>query len=410
MTPPTRRVALAAAGDYLPGTIELALARAMEEMGGMEAFVHPGQRVLIKPNMLAGKSPDKAVTTHPEVVRAVIRMVQAAGGIVAVGDSPGVGTPQQVARRCGIMDVIEETGADFAPFSDSVRMGPVGRTFRQLELARDILEADLIINMPKLKTHGMMGLTCGVKNLFGAVVGMRKPALHLQAGTDKSLFALMLLELAEHVRPALTIVDAIVGMEGNGPGSGDPIAIGALLAGNDPLAVDSVATCLVGMTAGDVWTQRVAQQTRRLGSRLADIELRGDSLEQLSIPGIRPAQSADMAWGLPAWLHAPLQRSLSARPYADKQRCRQCGLCVEHCPPQAMQLTAGRLRIDYRRCIYCFCCQELCPYGALLTRQGLLLHLTRWLGERKRSGLFPGGRRPRPYGRTDEKIDSDQGE
>ncbi|ABA87879.1 DUF362 iron-sulfur cluster-binding domain protein [Syntrophotalea carbinolica DSM 2380] len=383
----TLPVALAAAGDYQRDTVEQALARVMAELGGMNAFVRPGQKVLIKPNMLAGKSHDKAVTTHPEVVRAVIRMVQEAGGSVSVGDSPGVGTPAEVARRCGIMQVIEETGARFAPFVESVRVGPVGRTFRQLELARDILDADVIINIPKLKTHGMMGLTCGVKNLFGAVVGMRKPALHLQAGADKGLFALMLLELAEHIRPTLTIVDAIVGMEGNGPGSGDPITMGALLAGTNALAVDSVAINLVGMTAADVWTQRLAQQTQRYGSRLEDIALRGDALQDLALPRICAAHSADMVWGIPTWLQAPLQRALSSRPYADPQLCRHCGLCVKHCPPQAMVLKHGRLHIDYRRCIHCFCCQELCPYGALLTRQGWLLRLTRRLGERKRRHL-----------------------
>ena len=381
----TPRVALAAATNYHRAVVEQALDSLMRELGGMTAFVQPGKKVLIKPNMLAGKTPDKAVTTHPEVVRAVIRMAQAAGGIVSVGDSPGIGTPEEVARHCGIMEVIEDTGATFAPFCDSVRIGPVGRTFRQLELAQDILDADIIINLPKLKTHGMMGLTCGVKNLFGAVVGMRKPALHLQAGADKSLFALMLLELADHIRPALTIVDAIIGMEGNGPGSGDPVPIGALLAGTDVVAVDSVATRLVGMTAADVWTQRLAQQTQRRGSRLADVELLGAPLDHLAVPRIRPAQSADMVWGLPQWLHSPLRRSLSARPYADHHRCRQCGLCVKHCPPQAMRLTHGRLHIDYRRCIECFCCQELCPYGALMTRQGLLLRLTRWVSERKKS-------------------------
>ena len=381
----TPRVALVAAAEYQRTAVEQAVERLMRELGGMAAFVQPGQRVLIKPNMLAGKAPDRAVTTHPEVVRAVIRMAQAAGGIVSVGDSPGIGTPEDVARHCGIMEVIEDTGATFAPFCDSVRVGPVGRSFRQLELAQDILDAEVIINLPKLKTHGMMGLTCGVKNLFGAVVGMRKPALHLQAGADKNLFALMLLELADHIRPALTIVDAIVGMEGNGPGSGDPVAIGALLAGTDTVAVDSVATRLVGMTAADVWTQRLAQQIQRRGSQLADIELLGDPIEHLAVPRIRPAQSADMVWGLPRWLHPPLRRSLSARPYADHHLCRQCGLCVKHCPPQAMHLAHGRLHIDYRRCIECFCCQELCPYGALMTRQGLLLRITRWISERKKS-------------------------
>ena len=226
----TKRVSLLAAARYDRPEVEDALERLLAPLGGIGAFVRPGQKVLLKPNLLAGRPPERAVTTHPEIVRGMIRLVQKAGGHVAVGDSPGVGSPLQVARRSGILAVVEETGAEFAPFTESVRVRPSGAVFQELEVARDLLEADVVINLPKLKTHQMMGLTCGVKNLFGAVVGMRKPRLHLQAGTDKSFFALMLLELAEFLRPALTVVDAITAMEGNGPGSGDPVALSALTA------------------------------------------------------------------------------------------------------------------------------------------------------------------------------------
>ena len=177
--------------------------------------------MLIKPNLLAGKHPDRAVTTHPEIVRQVILLVQGAGGKVSVGDSPGLGKPANVARKCGILDVIEETGARFAPFEESVPISLRTGTFHHLEVAREALDADVIINLPKLKTHQMMGYTGAVKNLFGLVVGMRKARLHLQAGTDKAFFALMLLELAERFKPAFSIMDAVVGMEGNGPGNGD---------------------------------------------------------------------------------------------------------------------------------------------------------------------------------------------
>ncbi len=371
------RVNLTRCDSYRPNEVEQALERLLAPEGGLASLVRPGQRVLIKPNMLAGKEPDRAVTTHPEIVRAVIRMVQQAGGRAAVGDSPGVGSPLQVARRCGILAVIEETGAEFAPFSESVSVRPRGSTFHQLEIARDILDADLVINLPKLKTHQMMGLTCGVKNLFGAVVGMRKPRLHLQAGEDKAFFALMLLELAEHIAPALTIADAITGMEGDGPGSGDPIHIGALLASSSPLALDTVACALVGMDPQDVWTQQVAVASGRQGSRLEQIQLSGTPLRELRCATFRPAKTTDVNFGLPRWLRGPLKSSLSARPQVDAERCALCGLCVKHCPPQVMQITDGRLRIDYQRCIGCFCCQELCPHGALTTRQGLLLRLGR---------------------------------
>jgi len=368
--------------SYQRAEVEKALKLLLAPAGGMAAFVSPGQRVLLKPNMLAAKEAGLAVTTHPEIVRAVIRLAQKAGGKVAVGDSPGVGSPRHVARRCGILAVIEETGAEFAPFSESVSVRPQGSTFHQLEIARDILDAEVIINLPKLKTHQMMGLTCGVKNLFGAVVGMRKPRLHLQAGADKAFFALMLLELAEHIAPSLTIADAVTAMEGDGPGSGDPVHLGVLLASRSPLALDTVACELVGMRQQKVWTQRVAAASQRQGSQLNQIKLSGTPLEELRCAPFRPAKNTDVNFGLPNWLRAPLKQSLSARPQVNLQRCTLCGLCVKHCPPQIMSINKGRLHIDYRRCIGCFCCQELCPHGALQTRQGLLLRLGRFLQRR----------------------------
>jgi uncharacterized protein (DUF362 family)/Pyruvate/2-oxoacid:ferredoxin oxidoreductase delta subunit len=377
------RVALVSCPDYRRDRVEGALERLLEPEGGMSAFVRPGQKVLLKPNLLSAKAPEKAVTTHPEIVRAVIRMVQKAGGIVAVGDSPGIGTPRQVARSSGILQVIEETGAAFAAFSESVTVNPRGTTFHQLEIARDILDAEVVINLPKLKTHQMMGLTCGVKNLFGAIIGMRKPRLHLQAGTNKGFFALMLLELAEYIAPALTIADAVVGMEGNGPGSGDPISIGALLASRSPLALDTVATALVGLEESDVWTQRIAAASGRPGSRLAEVELLGEPLAGLVCRPFRPAASTDVNFGLPPFIRKPLKRTLSAFPEVDAERCQLCGLCVSHCPPRAMVLDRDELHIDFGQCIGCFCCQELCPYGALTTRQGLLLRLSRFLGARR---------------------------
>jgi uncharacterized protein (DUF362 family)/Pyruvate/2-oxoacid:ferredoxin oxidoreductase delta subunit len=377
------RVVLLAAADYARPQVEDAVERLLAPLGGMAAFVRPGQKVLLKPNMLAGKEPEKAVTTHPEIVRAVIRLAQQAGGIVAVGDSPGIGSPLQVAKRCGILPVIEETGAAFAPFAESVKIRPRGGTFHELEIARDLLEADVVINLPKLKTHQMMGLTAGVKNLFGAVVGIRKPRLHLQAGTDKEFFALMLLELAEQIRPALTLVDAITAMEGEGPGSGDPVHVGALLAGTSPLAIDTVATALVGLSPEAVWTQRVARQTGRAGCRLEQVEIVGDRLDELRVRGFRPARATDVNFGLPPLLKNVLKDSLTARPVPDLQLCKRCGLCVEACPPQVMKISDEELQINYQRCIRCFCCQELCPHGALLTRQGLLLRLADFLKGRR---------------------------
>ncbi len=369
-------VSLQRCETYIPADIEGALKKLLAPLGGMGAFVKNGQRVLIKPNMLAGRHPDRAVTTHPEVLRAVIRMVQAAGGIASVGDSPGMGTAAKVARQSGLMEVIEECGATFAPFSDSV---PVQSThfFHELELARDILDAEVIINLPKLKTHQMMGMTCAVKNLFGAVVGLRKPKLHLQAGSDKKLFARMLLDLAGKIQPALTIVDAVVAMEGEGPGSGDPKEMGALLAGSNLLAVDALACHLSALPPSQVWTQKIALELRMAGARFEDLELHGAPL--FCIP-LKPAKPTDIHFGLPKALQTPLEKSLTARPRVKPERCRICGDCVKACPPEAMRIEKDQLRIDLDRCIRCFCCHELCPHAALSIHQGLLLRMAAFFG------------------------------
>lgn len=368
-------VSLQALSNYDPAAVKVAIEQLLEPLGGIQKFVKPGQKVLLKPNLLAGKPPEKAVTTHPEIVRAVIELVQSAGGNVSVGDSPGIGSPESVARKSGIYEVIEATGACFARFEESVKIRPRAGTFHELEVARDILDADVIINLPKLKTHQMIGLTCAVKNMFGAVVGLRKPRLHLQAGTDKSFFALMLLELCEQLAPTLNIVDAVVGMEGEGPGSGDPVQIGALLAGSNAQAVDTVATELVRMLPRQVWTQQKAIDTGRPFTQLDQLELLGTPLKQLQIDNFRPAKMTDVNFGLKGFLKNYLKHSITARPVVEKKRCKLCNDCVNHCPPEAMQIKKQRLLIDYDKCIRCFCCQELCPHAALRTEQGLLLKL-----------------------------------
>lgn len=369
------QVSIQALRSYSPEQVKVALETLLKPLGGMKAFVAPGQKVLIKPNLLAGKPPEKAVTTHPSIVRAVCELVLAAGGQVSLGDSPGIGSAENVARKCGIMAVVEELGITFTPFTDSVKIHPKGRTFQELEVAKCLLDADVIINLPKLKTHQMMGLTCAVKNMFGAIVGLRKPRLHLQAGSDKALFALMLLELCEQLKPTLSIVDAVVGMEGDGPGSGDPAEIGALIAGENPLAVDTVATELVGMKPAQVWTQKLALETGRSGAQLSEIELLGDCLETLKVAGFVPSKTTDINGRMPAFMQRMLKQALTARPEPDHNLCTRCEICVKHCPPVAMKIEKQKLEINYKKCIRCFCCQELCPQGALETRQGAILRL-----------------------------------
>ena len=377
-------VSITAVSGYGEEIILNAVRKLLEPLGGMAAFVQAGQKVLIKPNMLYGKPVSHAVTTHPDLVGAVVRLVQECGATALVGDSPGVGTTRAVAEKCGILDAVRKSGATLATFGEAVPFPNELGIFHKLEIAREAAEADVIINLPKLKTHQMMGLTCGVKNMFGIIVGLRKVNLHFQAGDDKRLFATMLLELAKYRAPALTIVDAVTAMEGNGPGSGTPVHIGVLAAGTTPLSVDTAMIAMLDIDPDSVWTQRVAREQNLSGAALGEVELFGPDIRSLRPTRFQTAQETGIGFGLPAFLRRMLKKSLTALPQNDLSICITCGICIRHCPTGAISLVRGHIHIDYKRCIGCFCCQELCPVGAVKARQGLLLRLVRLFSKKHR--------------------------
>ena len=343
-------------------------------LGGMERFVRPGQRVLLKPNLLAGKPPEAAVTTHPVLVKLVTELVRAAGAEVVVGDSPGIGSFERVAEKSGIRKAVESAGGQLIPFGETRSVGSLG-TFRQLELATAYLDADVVINLPKLKTHEMMTLTCAVKNLYGTVVGAAKAGLHLTAGHSKELFAGLLLEIA-FVRPvALTIVDGIVAMEGNGPNSGTPRQMGLLLAGENPVAVDTVAAYLAGIPADLLPVEREARRRGLPGTELDRIELTAALTDMVAAPPFVLPEGLDVQFGLPGFLKKLLRNQLTPLPGAEKVSCTLCGVCRDACPPAAITITKNALKVDSGRCIRCWCCRELCPQHAMGIRKGVLLQL-----------------------------------
>lgn len=368
------KVALEKVESYDSGLVKKGLADLLAHLGGMEAFVSPGERVLIKPNMLSAKPPEAAVTTHPAVLRAVIELVQNAGGVALVGDSPGFGTMRSVAKKSGMLTVVEATGAELVEFS-ATRNVASGGVFRRFEVAAAYLDADRVINLPKLKTHEMMTLTCGVKNLFGILVGAAKPAWHLQAGADRELFARVLLEIYQLRPPELTIVDAITAMEGDGPGSGDPRHVGLLLAGVNPVAVDMIAAEIAGIPKQLLFVERQAEKLGLPGSKRSEIEIAGTDVEELRITPFRLPPLTDVEFGLPRFLKDKLRNHLTTRPVQIKEKCILCGVCVKACPPGVITIEGRKLKFDYHRCIRCFCCRELCPEAALGVRKGILLKI-----------------------------------
>jgi uncharacterized protein (DUF362 family)/Pyruvate/2-oxoacid:ferredoxin oxidoreductase delta subunit len=367
-------VALEKVATYDIAAVKAGLVNLLAHLGGIEAFVKPGERVLIKPNMLSGKPPEAAVTTHPVVLQAVIELVQRAGGVALVGDSPGFGTLRSVAKRSGMLAVVEATGAELVEFSETRAVVSHGQ-FKRFEVAAAYLDADKIINLPKLKTHEMMTLTCGVKNLFGILVGAAKPAWHLQAGFDRDLFARVLLEIYQLRPPDLTIVDAITAMEGNGPGSGEPCQVGLLLAGINPVAVDVIAAEIAGIPKKLLFVERQAEKLGLEGSDRRRIDVVGVDVLSLNVRPFKLPPVSDVQFGLPGFIKNRLRNLLTTRPVQIMSRCVLCGVCVKACPSGVIKIVGRKLTFDYRSCIRCFCCRELCPEAALAVRRGFLLKI-----------------------------------
>jgi uncharacterized protein (DUF362 family)/Pyruvate/2-oxoacid:ferredoxin oxidoreductase delta subunit len=367
-------VSLQSCDQYDEALLRERLVALLHPLGGIERFVSPGQRVLLKPNLLAGKPPEAAVTTHPALVKVVIELVRQAGAEVLVGDSPGLGSFERVAEKTGTSLAVEAAGGQLVPFGETRRVGRSG-TFRQLELATAYLDADVVINLPKLKTHEMMTLTCAVKNLYGAVVGAAKAGLHLTAGHSKELFAGLLLEIAFARPVALTIVDGIVAMEGDGPNSGTPRQLGLLLAGENPVAVDTIAAHMAGIPASLLPVELEARRRGMAGTELDQITVVGNvSLVPVNPPFALP-EGLDVQFGLPGFLTGLLRNQLTPVPAANKEQCTLCGVCRDACPPEAISITHNALKVDSGRCIRCWCCRELCPTHAMEIQRGLLLRI-----------------------------------
>ena len=271
-------VALEKCGSYERARVFDAVARAVDRLGGMSRFVRPGARVLVKPNLVFPRPKEAAVTTHPEVVRAVVELAAQAGASeTLVGDSPALASTASVAKACGLVEALVGTSARFVEFDASAEAK--GSVFPKLVLAEPAVESDCVVNLAKAKTHVQAGLTLAAKNCFGCVPGLAKSQWHLRAGRDGGLFARLLADVARTVGPGLNIVDAIVAMEGNGPGSGTPRMLGALVAGENPFAVDVAAARLLGFGRDELPLERAAVEMEAGPRGMDEIELLGEAFK-----------------------------------------------------------------------------------------------------------------------------------
>ncbi|RKY72824.1 MAG: hypothetical protein DRQ14_05385 [Candidatus Latescibacterota bacterium] len=358
--------------DY--GHLPEALREGLEELGGAGRFFGPGERIFLKPNILGSHPPEEAVTTHPSLVEHMARTISQVGAEVVVGDSPGVGvpfTPSGLARaytKTGIGEAAGRAGASLNYDTSYGEASLGGRLVGRANLLRAFLRADGLVNLPKAKTHTFTLLTASVKNLFGLVPGMEKTGYHAKL-KDIRRFSQMLVDIAGFVRPRLTVLDAVVGMEGNGPSGGRPKRIGALLLGEDPNAVDVALCHVLGLEPLEVPTIRAAAEG---GFDPEGVRLVGD---EVRVDGFILPESwgRGVPGGFLGRLALPLVRdALTARPFVDPSKCTGCGTCARACPEGAISVVSGRAEIDRKLCIRCYCCQEVCPEGAVRIRKGWL--------------------------------------
>ena len=368
------RVALLHCERYEVDTLQRTLLRGFDLLGGLSRFVTRDERVLLKPNILAGCSPEQAVTTHPTVLEATIRILQAAGARVSYGDSSGISKPLSAARDSGLAVVAERYGVEMGDFEHGrhvllARGSRNGESRRRVPISRSVLEADVLFNLPKMKTHQLTRITGAVKNLFGCVPGLSKPALHVSY-PEAMDFSRLLAQLHLQIRPRIHILDGILAMEGNGPRNGESRPMNVIIMAKDPVAADAVFARLIELDPLLVPTCLAGHEAGIGTYRNEEIEIVGDAVGDMLQPEFKVIRTGVGENALLKY-YPTIRNLLLPRPEIDEQRCERCGICIKACPLPRKALTfngggAGAPPVyDYERCIRCYCCQEMCPHRAI---------------------------------------------
>jgi len=362
------KVSIVRAVDYGGAGVDVAVEEAVELVGGLEHVVKPGSRVFVKINHLSPASPpERGIITHPAFVEAVLKLLRRTGARVTVGDdidsSNGdgfqVSSFRQMCQRAGVALVnLREAGF--------VEARCQGRFLEKVYVSRIAADADVIVNLPKLKTHSLTVLTGGVKNMYGVIPCGLRTRFHGDYAARED-FAQVLTDIFSAARPQLTIMDGVVAMEGEGPAAGKLRRLGVILASRDAVALDAVAAGIIGLDPTDILTTRYASE-RGLGvGRLQDIEVAGERIEDVAVPDFRIPLSgtAVLVGKAPRFLVSSVSAQLSPRPRLIEQRCTGCFECVRSCPAGAISARGRMVEIDQGICIRCMCCHEVCRFDAI---------------------------------------------
>lgn len=366
-------VAIAPCADYTKAACRAALEAVLDPIGGLD-FVKPGMKIAIKANLVSYMKPEQAATTHPELIVQLVQMLKGRGASAVIGDSPGglyngmfVG---RVYSATG-MHLAEQAGAELnRDFSQKDAAFPEAVAAKSFRYTAWLDDCDAIIDFCKVKSHGMMGMSAAAKNLFGTIPGTLKPEYHFRF-PDPRDFARMIVDLNDYWKPVLSIADAVVGMEGNGPTAGTPRHIGAVLASKSPHSLDLACAKLIGLKREDVPTLEAAYERGYIPAQADGLTICGD-LDGLTVPDFEHLETRNsllfknqMKGKAGSLFGGIAQRALSSKPKVTKKECIGCGKCANICPAKAIEMKKKLPCIDRSKCIRCFCCQEFCPKGAM---------------------------------------------
>ncbi len=368
--------------SYSPDAVEAALKEAVEALGGLSAFVQPGQTVLVKPNLFTAHPPEHAVTTHPELVRHVVLLCAKAGaGRIWVGDSPvGSQDEKELWSRTGMVTAVADTPAELKSWH--AKQSPLRCGEDVLAVPEWYRDVDVVISLPKLKAHCLTTITCGLKNVYGIVSGQAKIQFHMKYPSPLTMSAFLVGVFAE-LKPHLTIADAVVAMEGNGPAHGRPVQVGALLASRDTVALDAVGCRALKIDPSDVPMIRLASESNLGCMDESQIECIGSGISRLRETHMKSSLSRFLRW-VPEPLFRLSTILWQLRPKIIAKHCIQCGNCASTCPKRTIKedVRTGYPRIGQKDCIACFCCVESCPQGAI----ALQLYLGSWICVARKKG------------------------
>ena len=353
------------AAEVLQEALKKTLLPAALESGGIS-----GKKVMIKPNLLEYRRPGDPAAVNPDLLLELCRLLKSEGAAeIAIVENPAVRSAPAIIEAMGISGKLAELGVSVSNCNAYEKLSIPGNcTFNKIEISTEFRNYDLVIDFAKVKTHGMMTLTLGVKNLFGLIRGSERLSWHLTAGRDYALFADLLLDIYLLVKPHLTLLDGVVGMEGNGPGSGDAVNLNFIACGTDAAALDDAVSRI--LKCPDIplvvraESRGIVKEYRNYGDLPGEMEIR------LPEPP-RPT----LAWGVyfPVKIREYLRKKMISRPIVRKKQCISCSLCVAKCPPQALDMKKGKPSFDYDKCIRCYCCQEYCPQGAIYCAETFLM-------------------------------------